>query len=127
MSADIEAMFLQVQVQPEDAKCLRLVSRESQSDNISTYEYTRHIFGGKDSPTCANCALQCTTTGNEEELAVASRSVKRNFCMDEFLYSDKNIQEAESLERKVSLLQKGGFKLSKWQPNVHEFCEKRAM
>ena len=48
MSADIEAMFLQVQVQPGDAKCLRLVSRESQSDNISTYEYTRHIFGGKD-------------------------------------------------------------------------------
>ena len=57
MSADIEAMFLQVQVPPEDAKCLRFVWRENQSDDLSTYEYTRHIFGAKDSPTCASYAL----------------------------------------------------------------------
>ena len=44
-SADIEAMSLQVQVPQEDAKCLRFVWRENESDNLSTHEYTRHIFG----------------------------------------------------------------------------------
>ena len=125
MSADIEAMFLQVQVPPEDAKCLRFVRRENQSDEISTYEYTRHIFGAKDSPTCANYALQRTAMINEEELPVASGIVKRNFYMDDFLYSAENIQHAKSLKQNlISLLQKGSFKLSKWQSNVKELCEK---
>ena len=125
MSADIEAMFLQVQVPPEDAKCLRFAWRENQSDDISTYEHTRHIFGAKDSPTCANYALQRTAIDNEEEFPVASRIVKRNFYMDDFLYSAENIQEAESVKQNlISLLQKGGFKFSKWQSKVKELCEK---
>ena len=70
MSADIKAIFLQVQVPPEDAKCLRFVWRENQPDNISTYEYIRHISGAKDSPTCADYALQRTATDNEEEFPV---------------------------------------------------------
>ena len=106
MSADIEAMFLQVQVPSEDAKCLRFVWRENQSNDISTYEYTRHIFGAKDAPTCANYALQRTAMDNGEKFPVASRIVKRNFYMDDFLYSAENIQHAESLkENLISLLQ----------------------
>ena len=97
-----------------DAKCLRFVWRENQSDDLSTYEYTRHLFGAKDLPTCANYALQRTATDNEEEFPVASRIVKRNFYMDDFLYSVENFQEAEFLKQNlISLLQKGGFKLSK--------------
>ena len=125
MSADIEAMFLQVQVPPEDAKYLRFVWRENQSDDKSMYEYTRHIFGAKDSATCANYALQRTAMDNEEEFPVASRFVKRNFYMDDFLYSAENIQGAKSLKQNlISFLQKGGFKLSKWQSIVKEMCEK---
>ena len=45
--------------------------------------------------------------------------------MDDFLYSAENIQHAKSLKQNlISLLQKGGFKLSKWQSNVKELCEK---
>ena len=125
MSADIEAMFLQVQVPPEDAKYLRFVWRENQSDDISTYEYPRRIFGAKDSPTCANYALQRTAMDNEEEFPVASIIVKRNFYMDDLLYFAENIQDAKSLKQNlISLLQKGGFKFSKWQSNVKELCEK---
>ena len=41
------------------------------------------------------------------------------------MYSTENIQEAESLKRnRISLLQNCSFKLSQWQSNVHEFCEK---
>ena len=85
MSADIEAMFLQVKVSAEDAECLRFVWRENKSEDISTYKYTRQIFGANDSPTSANYALQRTATDNEEEFPVAFRIAKRNFYMDDFL------------------------------------------
>ena len=72
-----------------------------------------------------NYALQRTATDNEEEFLVASRIVKRIFYMNHFLYSAENIQEAESLKQNlVSLLWRGGFKLSLWQSNVKELCEK---
>ena len=45
--------------------------------------------------------------------------------MDDFLYSAENIQEDKSLKQNLtSLLQEGGCKLSKWQSNVEELCEK---
>ena len=107
MSAGIEAMFLQVQVPPKDAKCLRFVWRENQSDDISTYEYTRHKFGAKDSPTCANYILQRTAMDNEKEFPVAARIVKRKFYMDDFLYSAENTHDAEFFKQNlISLLQK---------------------
>ena len=85
MSADIEAMFLQVKVPVADAKCLRIIWRNNQSDDLSTYEYTRHIFGANYSPTCANYALQRTATDNEDKFPFVSKIVKRNFYMDDFV------------------------------------------
>ena len=55
MSADIEAMFLQVQVPTEDAKCLRFIWRENQSDDLSTDEYTRYIWSQRLANMCKLC------------------------------------------------------------------------
>ena len=75
MSANFETMFLQVKVPDADAKCLRFLWRENQSYDLSTYEYTRLIFGAKDSPTCANYALQRKATDNEDKFPVVSKIV----------------------------------------------------
>ena len=123
MSGEIEAMFLQVQVPPEDAKCLHFVWRENQSENISTNEYTRYIFGANDSPICANYALQRTAEDNAEELPVASRIVKRNFYMDDFLYSAKNIQEEESLRRNLIFV----LQLWKWKGTLSQMTSNYAV
>ena len=77
--------------------------------------------------TCANYALQRTATHKEEEMPFASRSVKRNCYMYDFLYSAENIQEAKSLKpRFFSLLQQDSFYFSKWQSYVHELFEKES-
>ena len=60
VSADIEGMFLQVGVLPSDQHSLRFLWREDPTTNVVVYQYTRHIFGAKDSPTGANYALQRT-------------------------------------------------------------------
>ena len=124
-SANIEAMFLQMEVPVADAKCLRFVWRETQSDDMSTNEKTRHIFGAKDSPTFANYALQRTATDIEDKLHDVSKIIKRNFYMDDFLYSDKSTQKAEILKQNlITFSKRGGLSLSKGQSNVKDLCEK---
>ena len=57
VSADIEGMFLQVGVIPKDQPSIRFLWREDPSTEVSVFQYVRHIFGAKDSPTCAIYAL----------------------------------------------------------------------
>ena len=54
ISADIEGMNLQVLVRPQDQKLLRFLWGTEDSE---MYEYVRHVFSAKCSPTCANHAL----------------------------------------------------------------------
>ena len=125
MSADFEAMFLQVKAPLADAKCLRFIWREKLSDDLSTYEYIRHIFGANDSPTCASYASQRTAKDNEDKCPDVSKMGERNLHMDDLIYSAESIQEAETLmQNLITLLRRGGFNLSQWQSNVKELCEK---
>ena len=64
VSADIEGMFLQVGVLARDQISLRFLWREDTTSDVVVHQYTRHIFGARDSPTCANFALRKTATDN---------------------------------------------------------------
>ena len=58
VTADIESMFLQVAVPKNECKLLRFLCRDSADENIGVYEFNRHVFGAKSSPTCANYGFQ---------------------------------------------------------------------
>ena len=62
IAADIEAMFLQVKVPPEDSDALRFLWWENGDLNKtpSEYQMVRHIFGATDSPSSANYSLKRT-------------------------------------------------------------------
>ena len=51
VSADIEGMFLQVGVLEQDQPSIRFLWRDAPNDDIVVYQYVRHKFGAKDSPT----------------------------------------------------------------------------
>ena len=117
LSADIEAMFMQVEALPADAKCLRFLWK-GENQNVEVYEYTRHIFGAKSSPTCANYALHQTARDNESEDSAIRKLIFRNFYMDDFLKSVKTAEEAQFIyDNLKSTMLKGGFKLTKWVSN----------
>ena len=115
LSADIEAMFLQVAVPSDDSRCLQFLWREDPEQRIEVLEYTRHVFGAKSLPTCAYYALHQVATDNAKEDENLFKAVQRNFYRDDFLKSVRTPQEAIEIHQKVrEILNKCGFKLTKW-------------
>ena len=124
MSADIEEMFLQVAVKPEDRNFLRFLWQD-ENGSVVTYQYNRHIFGAKSSPTCANFALQRCARDNAEGHLFAAHVAQHNFYMDDLLISLNDKEEAVQLKSDLTkLLAKGGFKLTKWATNFDEAVER---
>ena len=111
LSANIEAMFLQVAVPSDDSRSLRFLWREDPEHRIEVYEYTRHDFGTKSSPTCANFALHQVAKDNAKEDENLVKAFQRNFYMDDFLKSVRIPQEA------IDIYQKVGRSLTKLDSN----------
>ena len=116
MSADIEGMFLQVGVIPENRPSLRFLWREDPASDVAVFQYVRHIFGSKDSSTCA---LRRTATDNQSTFPEAAQSVLSNFYMDDYLESCPTVEEAtRKAGDLVKLLSLGGFKLTKFMSKL---------
>ena len=101
ISADIEGMFMQVGLLENDQRSLRFLWREDPTSDVSVFQYTRHIFGAKDSPTCANYALRRTAVDNQDRYPDAACAVLNNFYMDDYLGSVKNPETALRLSRSL--------------------------
>ena len=114
LTADVEAMFLQVKVPPTDCRVLRFLWRENHTDPISVYEYGRHIFGAKSSPTCVNYALQQVGRDIRDNNGMVAKLINRNFYMDDFVKSVASREEAVEVYKclRKSLADRG-FQLTK--------------
>ena len=118
MSADIEAMFNKVAIAKEKQTVLRFVWRRTPEEKVDVYQYVRHIFGAKCSPTCSNYALRRTARDNKDSFPLEAEVVERNFYMDDLFKSAPSLLEACSLQAGlVNLLSLGGFRLTKWISN----------
>ena len=125
VSADIEGIFLQVGVLPCDQPSLRFLRREDPTSNVVVHQYTRHIFGANDSPTCANYALQRTASDNAKQYPEAAKAVLEKFYMDDCLDSVES-PERDLIRSKelVHLLHLGVFKLTKFVSNVQDLADR---
>ena len=92
MTIDIEAMFLQVKVPPGDCRVLRVLWRDNPNEPRKVYEYGRHIFGAKNSPTCADDALQQVPCA--QELPQVIKLIMRNLYMNDFVKSVPSAEQA---------------------------------
>ncbi len=117
----LECMFLQVPVLEQDPSSLRFLWREDPAKNVEVYQYTRHIFPAKDSPTCGKYALQRTAEDNRAAYSNAAQAVHEIFYMDDDLNSMETRDEAlNHCQDLVRLLRLGGFKLTKFISNDPE-------
>ena len=123
LSADIEKMFLQVEVELNNRKYLRFLWRKDDGE-IQLMPYNRHIFRAKSSPTCAYFALQQCAKDFKEEFLDASRVDLSSFYLDDLLVSVDSIEKAKALSSELpKLLTKGSFNLTIWASNESEVFE----
>ena len=93
--------------------------------NVVVHKYTRHIFGAKDSPTCANYTLQRTASDNAKEYREARKAFLENFYMDDYLDSVESPERALIRSKEmVDLLHLDGFKLNRFVSNVPDLADR---
>ena len=122
---DVESMFHQVTVPPEQYDYLRFLWWPDGNLNAELEEYQMvvHLFGAVSSPSVANFALKQTASDNEEEHGtLVADTLRKNFYVDDCLRSVSSEDVAVKLiESLCQSCQKGGFHLTKFT------CNRRAV
>ncbi|XP_014671509.1 PREDICTED: uncharacterized protein LOC106812200 [Priapulus caudatus] len=120
LMADIEAMFNQVRVPPEERDALRFLWwQDEELQEKLVLRMCVHLFGGTWSPSCCSFALRQTAENiHEDDKTEAVRTIRRNFYVDDCLVSVENEDVAAKLSSDLmNLLKSGGFRLTKWLSN----------
>ena len=127
LAADVEAMFHQVRVPPEDYDAFRFLwwPENDLDQEPVDYRMEVHLFGATSSPGCSNFALRKVAEDNigefDEEVV---KTVRKNFYVDDCLKSVQSSSQAVNLAAQLrDLLSRGGFRLLKWFSNRAEVME----
>ena len=121
LMADVQAMFHQVRVSPEDRDVLRYLwwPEGDMSRQPSVHRMDVHLFGRTWSPSCCTFALRRTAEDNRSDFHPDTvETVLRNFYVDDCLKSvNTEVKGIEIAQELCSLLARGGFRLTKWISN----------
>ncbi|XP_054607429.2 uncharacterized protein [Nothobranchius furzeri] len=124
---DVERMFHQFHVKPEDQDYLRFLWWEN--DNLeappSVFRMKVHLFGAASSPGCANFGLKHLATEGQDRFNESTvRFIRRNFYVDDGLVSVGSDAEAIELIKEASeLCSAGKLRLHKFISNSKKVLE----
>ncbi|XP_038152621.1 uncharacterized protein LOC119790925 [Cyprinodon tularosa] len=118
---DVERMFHQFHVTPQDQDYLRFLWWEHGDLSVppSVYRMKVHLFGAASSPGCANFGLKHLATQGEGKFSPNTvKFIQRNFYVDDGLVSVKSEAEAIKLVKEArELCSTGKLRLHKFVSN----------
>uniref|UniRef100_A0A5S6QN79 DUF1758 domain-containing protein n=1 Tax=Trichuris muris TaxID=70415 RepID=A0A5S6QN79_TRIMR len=128
IQADIEAMFLQIELQPKDRDFVRFLWRRLEPhERLMTMRFTRVCFGLKSSPFLAMAVIRKLALDKSAQYRKASAEVLRNMYVDDLLSSFSTEEDALSVSTEATaLLKAGGFRLHKWRSNSETVMKRLA-
>ena len=123
-TADIEQMYRQIKIHPDDQKYQKMLWRASSDQMIKSYQLTTVTFGMASAPYLAIKTLQQLATDEEKNYPAAADIIKSDFYVDDLLSGSNNLEEArEAQNQLIKLLHSGGFNLRKWASNHPQFVK----
>ena len=119
LMADITEMFHQVRVREEDQPALTFLWRDCDASKPpDQYRMLVTVFGARCSPAAASYVLGRTADDHQTDSPTSVRAaaaVRSSFYMDDFLHSEKTVDEAKDTQENVTkIVSGGGFVLTKW-------------
>ncbi|XP_068250652.1 uncharacterized protein [Palaemon carinicauda] len=118
---DIEAMFFQIKIPPENQDYVRFLWWPNGDINrpLEEFRMAVHIFGAISSPSIANNALKATADKADEKYdSTVGNTIRHNFYVDDCLKSCVDVPTVVKLVKDlVSATGGGGFRLTKFVSN----------
>ncbi|XP_012543611.2 uncharacterized protein LOC105841045 [Monomorium pharaonis] len=116
VTADIEKMYRQVLIHPDDRKFQRILWRTD--SGIRTYELNTVTFGVASAPFLAIRTVQQLADDEGKELPRTRDILKRDLYVDDLLTGADSLEEIlEIRDEVIELLQRGGFNIRRWASN----------
>ncbi|XP_058826381.1 uncharacterized protein LOC131686180 [Topomyia yanbarensis] len=119
--ADIEKMYRQIQLHPEDRPLQRILWRSNRDDPLIAYELQTVTYGFASAPFLATRTLLQVAQDEGDKYPASADAVKQDFYVDDFLSGADDVQSAIRLRQEVSaMLTSAGLPLKKWASNSSE-------
>nr|XP_034174770.1 uncharacterized protein LOC117601734 [Osmia lignaria] len=124
LTADIEKMFRQIRVHPDDRIFQRILWRDSRDQPVKTYQLNTVTYGTASAPFLAVRCLQQLANDEQHKFPLAAAIFKRDFSMDDLLTGASTREEALKIrDEAISLARLGGFNLRQWTSNDVELIQ----
>ena len=116
---DIEKMFLQVKLEPEDRDVLRYLWRDLQfNETPKVYRMQRLTFGVNSSPFLAISTVHAHAKQYSELFPNAVQKILQNTYVDDVLTGGDTVDSTVKLQQDMSkIMMKAAFNLTKWASN----------
>ncbi|XP_033212187.1 uncharacterized protein LOC117169790 [Belonocnema kinseyi] len=121
MTADIEKMYREIYIHPDDHKFQKILWRENPSQPVKMFTSNTVTYGNSSASFLATRLLVQLANDEGELFPNASVALKEDFYMDDLLTGANTFDEAESLINELkAVTRKGGMHLRQWASNDPE-------
>ncbi|XP_058817780.1 uncharacterized protein LOC131681089 [Topomyia yanbarensis] len=118
ITADVEKMFRQIWVHPEDRRYQQILWRHEPSEPIRIYQLNTVTYGLASSPFHATRILNQLATDEGGRFPLAVPIIRKGTYVDDVLSGHDNHQLlSESCKQLMEMLKSAGFVLRKWASN----------
>ena len=120
--SNIEQIFHQISIRPEDEDALRFLWQDDKTKAIEDHMICLQVFRKNNSPCTSNWRLKKTARDNEVVSENIIDQINRNRDMNDFLSSHSSIERLSTTAKTIiKVLSNGGFGLAKWLSNDKSF------
>ncbi|XP_011694053.1 PREDICTED: uncharacterized protein LOC105453629 [Wasmannia auropunctata] len=118
--ADVQKMYRQVLVNPDQRSLQRIIWRFNDKDPIQVFELNTLIYGTASAPFLATRCLKELANLIENRLPEIAGIIRKDFYVDDLLTGAQTIEQAIEIRQSISqVLESAGFPLRKWASNEH--------